>query len=156
MDDFVIVVENREVAREILSLVTQFAEDVLKLKLNQSKTKIFPINQGVNTIGYKIYTTHMLLRNESKKKIKRKIRAIPNLILEGKMTVERAEQILNSWKGHAEHGDSYNFVQSLLDRFDFLYLKKKGNKTVLKINKNKLRKDGDSIDVLQEGQMAFL
>ena len=139
MDDFVIVVENREVAREILNLVTQFAEDVLKLKLNQSKTKIFPINQGVNTIGYKIYTTHMLLRNESKKKIKRKIRAMPRLILEGKMTIEKAEQILNSWKGHAEHGDSYNFIQSLLDRFDFLYLKSKGNKTVLRIDKNKLR-----------------
>lgn len=139
MDDFVIVVENREVARETLSLVTQFAEDVLKLKLNQSKTKIFPINQGVNTIGYKIYTTHMLLRNESKKKIKRKIRAMPGLILEDRMTVEKAEQILNSWKGHAEHGDSYNFIQSLLDRFDFLYLKSKGNKTVLRIDKNKLR-----------------
>lgn len=155
MDDFVIVIKNKEVAREILSLVTQFAEDILKLNLNDDKTKIFPINQGVNTIGYKIYTTHMLLRNESKKKIKRKIRAMPSLILEGKMTVEKAEQILNSWKGHAEHGNSHNFIQSLLDRFNFLYLKKKGDKTVLKIDKNKLRWDGDDIDILQK-RMAFM
>lgn len=97
----------------------------------------------------------MLLRNESKKKIKRKIRAMPGLILEGKMTVEKAEQILNSWKGHAEHGNSHNFIQSLLDRFNFLYLKKKGDKTVLKIDKNKLRQDGDDIDILQK-RMAFV
>ena len=38
---------------------------------------------------------------------------------------------------------SYNLIQSLLDRFDFLYLKKKGDKTVLKIDENKLKKDGD-------------
>lgn len=139
MDDFIIVVKNKEIAREAIGLITEYVENTLGLRLNENKTKYFPINQGVNTIGYKIYTTHMLLRNESKKKIKRKIRAMPGLILEGKMTIEKAEQILNSWKGHAEHGYSYNFIQSLLDRFDFLYLKKKGDKTVLKIDKNKLR-----------------
>ena len=156
MDDFIIVVKNKEIAKETIGLITEYVESTLGLRLNENKTKHFPINQGVNTIGYKIYTTHMLLRNESKKKIKRKIRAMPGLILEGKMTIEKAEQILNSWKGHAEHGDSYNFIQSLLDRFDFLYLKKKGDKTVLKIDKSKLKKDGGGVDILEEGQVAFV
>ena len=71
------------------------------------------------------------------------------------MTVEKAEQILNSWKGHAEHGDSYNFIQSLLGRFEFLYLKSKGKKTVLKIDKSKLKKGGDDIDILQK-RMALV
>ena len=81
---------------------------------------------------------------------------MPGLILEGRMTVEKAEQILNSWKGHAEHGDSHNFIQSLLDRFKFLYLKKKGNRTVLKIDIAKLKKDGDDIDILQKQKMALV
>lgn len=156
MDDFVIVVKDKEVAKEALCLVSDFTKELLRLKLNENKTKIFPINQGVNTIGYKIYTTHMLLRNESKKKIKRKVKAMPDLILEGKLTVEKAEQMLNSWKGHAEYANSYNFIQSLIDRFDFLYLKKKKNgKTVFKINVSKLEKEGDSNDFLQE-RMAFM
>jgi len=149
MDDFVIVIKDKETARNILNLVNDFVKKTLGLELNINKTKIFPINQGVNTIGYKIYTTHMFLRNESKKKIKRKIRAMPRLITEGKLTVEKAEQILNSWKGHAEHGNSYNFIQSLLDRFDFLYLvKKKNNKTAFKINIDKLEKEGENYDIL--------
>lgn len=74
---------------------------------------------------------------------------MPRLITEGKLTVEKAEQILNSWKGHAEHGNSYNFIQSLLDRFDFLYLvKKKNNKTAFKINIDKLEKEGENYDIL--------
>lgn len=75
--------------------------------------------------------------------------AVPNEC-EGKSIIN------NSWKGHAEHGNSHNFIQSLLDRFNFLYLKKKGDKTVLKIDKNKLRQDGDDIDILQEWKLAFM
>lgn len=138
MDDFFIIVKNKEEANKILALIKEFVEEVLRLKLNEKKTKTFPLAQGLNAIGYKIYTTHMLLRNESKKKIKRKIKAMPRLILEGRMTVEKAEQMLNSWKGHAKHADSHNFIESLLNKFTFLYLEKKGIKTVLKINLDKL------------------
>lgn len=137
MDDFFIFTKDKVIAKEILDSITAYAKDSLHLKLNEDKTKTFPVDQGVNAIGYKIYTTHMLLRNESKKKIKRKIKAMPELILKGKLTVKKAEQMINSWKGHAEHGDSYNFIQSLLDRFDFLYMIKKGDKTIIKINVNK-------------------
>lgn len=142
---------------EILNLITKFVEDHLRLRLNENKTKIFPINQGVNAIGYKIYATHMLLRNDSKKKIKRKIRAMPHLILEGRLPIEKAEQMLNSWKGHAEHGDSYNFIQSLLKRFKFIYLvKKKNGKTAFKINAAKLKKEGDEHVVLQKREVACM
>ena len=137
-------------------MVKEFVEEELHLKLNKDKTKIFPLAQGLNAIGYKIYSTHRLLRNDSKKKIKRKVKAMPHLILEGKLTVEKAEQILNSWKGHAEHANSYNFIQYLLNKYDFLYLVKKKNKTVFKINVSKLEKEGDSNDFLQEQKMEYV
>lgn len=138
MDDVIIVVENKEKAREINNLVSSFVRQELNLICNEDKTKIFPINQGVNAIGFKIHATHRLLRNDSKKKIKRKIKAMPNLINKGKLTVEKAEQMLNSWKGHAEHANSYNFIQSLIEKHDFLYLVKKKNKTIFKIDVSKL------------------
>jgi len=156
MDDFFIIVESKDKANRVLKLVKEFVEEELHLKLNKDKTKIFPLAQGLNAIGYKIYSTHRLLRNDSKKKIKRKVKAMPHLILEGKLTVEKAEQILNSWKGHAEHANSYNFIQCLLNKYDFLYLVKKKNKTVFKINVSKLEKEGDSNDFLQEQKMAYV
>ena len=140
MDDFFIFVKNKEEADRVLDLIYDFVEDKLQLKLNKNKTKIFPVNQGLNAIGYKIYTTHRLLRNDSKKKIKRKIKAMPRLIIEGKMTIAKAEQILNSWLGHAKHGDSYNFIKSLMIKYHFLYLIKGKDKSVLKINYNILKR----------------
>lgn len=49
--------------------------------------------------------------------------------------------MLNSWKGHADYVDSYNFIQGLLAKYDFLYLiKNKKGKFVFKINVCKLKK----------------
>jgi retron-type reverse transcriptase len=44
MDDFVAIVKTREKAKEIKRLMTQFVNDKLDLKMNQRKTKIFPLS----------------------------------------------------------------------------------------------------------------
>ena len=138
MDDVIIFVKDKQIAHQTLYLITKFIENNLKLNLNKNKTKVFPLEQGVNAIGYKIYPTHRLLRSDSKKKIKRKIKAMPHLIHEGKLTIEKAEQMLNSWLGHAKHGNSYNFIKKLIMKYNFLYITNKKSKKVLKINKYKL------------------
>ncbi len=138
MDDCIIIMPNKNSAQNLLRLLRIFARDKLHLSLNEDKSKIFPINQGVNAVGFKIYATHRLLRNDCKKKIKRKIKAMPHLIAEGKLTVQKAEQMLNSWRGHSKNSNSYNFVQGLVKKHDFIYISNKGT---LKINKTKLGGD---------------
>lgn len=125
MDDIVAILPDKARAKEFLELVRTFASEKLHLKLNKNKSKIFPIRQGVNTVGFKIHATHRLLRADSKKRIKRKAKAMPKLIKEGKLTTHKAEQILNSWKGHADHGSSHNFIQKLVKNHN-LHITKKG------------------------------
>ena len=137
MDDIIIVVESKEKAKEVKRLVAAFLKDKLNLDINKDKTKVFPLNQGVNAVGFKIYATHRLLRNNCKKKIKRKAKKMRHLLEEGKMTVEKAEQILNSWLGHAKHGNSYNFIRRLIGRNDYIYMNRKG---VLKVDTKKITK----------------
>lgn len=139
MDDIVIIVENKERAKEVLELIRTKIETELSLKLNENKSKIFPIAQGVNFIGFKIYPTHMLLRDDSKKRIKQKLRKFKPMLIEEKITIEKVEQILNSWHGHAEQANSHMFVQSLLDRFDYIELvetiKNGKKKRILKVKR---------------------
>ena len=122
MDDIIIIVENKERAKEVFELIRIKVEIVLCLKFNVNKSKIFPLAQGVNAVGFKIYPTHMLLRNESKKRIKQTLRKLKDLIVDEEMTVELAEQKLNSWLGHAEQANSYTFIQSLVEKFDYIEL----------------------------------
>ncbi|HAS91926.1 MAG TPA: RNA-dependent DNA polymerase [Clostridiales bacterium] len=138
MDDFFIFVKNKEEAKRVLCLINEFVEEKLGLKLNTEKTKIFPIEQGLNAIGYKIYITHRLLRDSSKQKVKRKLKATPHLIQEKKTTIEKIEHMLGSWMGYVSYGNSYNFIKSLMIKYGFLCLTKRRGKKVLKINKYRL------------------
>ncbi len=139
MDDIVIIVENKERAKEVLELIRVKVEFELGLKLNINKSKIFPIAQGVNFIGFKIYPTHMLLRNDSKKRIKQKLRKLDVLMIEEEISIETVEQILNSWLGHAEQANSYTFVQSLVERFNYIELiqvvRKGKKKNIIKVKR---------------------
>lgn len=126
MDDVTIVLPNKEEAFRVKQLIEEFVNETLKLELNKDKSKMFPISQGVNTIGFRIHVTHILLRNDSKKRVKRKIKKIPKLIKEGKMTVGKAEQMLNSWLGHSSYSCNWNLIQSILDKNECLTLNEKG------------------------------
>lgn len=137
-DDICIVVKNKEKAQETLNLLVEFLNTRLHLQVNKKKTKIFPIRQGVNSIGFKIHTTHRLLRNDSKKRVKRKLRKMKGLFFLGRLTIEKAEQMLNSWLGHSRYGCNCNFVNKLVSKYDFLYLNNKGN---FKINRGILIKE---------------
>lgn len=137
-DDIVIIVENKDKAQVVLDAINSFVEVNLDLETNVNKTKIFPIEQGVNTVGFKIYKTHRLLRNDSKKKIKRRVKSMPHLIIENRMTIGKAEQMLNSWKGHSDYGCNFNFIKRLIERNNFIYISEGG---VLKININMIKGD---------------
>lgn len=128
-DDIVIVSPNKDKAQEAKQLCISFLEERLNMQANPKKTQIFPINQGVNCFGFKIYRTHKLLRDDSKKKIKRKIKKMPHLIAEGRMTVEKANQMLGSWCGHASYGSTANFLRSILIRRP--YIKWDGEKLII-------------------------
>ena len=146
MDDTIIIVENKEKAKEVKDLIIDFNNKKLNLRMNEKKSKIFPINQGVNAIGFKIHPTHRLLRNDSKKKIKKKAKKMKPLIETRRMTIEKAEQILNSWLGHSSHGDSHNFITKLINKNNHIYMNEKG---VLKIDESK-------IEFLEEGDVVAI
>ena len=126
---------NKTEAQKAKKEFIDFLNERLKMEHNTQKTQVFPINQGVNAYGFKVYRTHRLLRNDSKKKIKRKVKKMPRLIHLNKMTVTTANTMLASWSGHAKYASSRNFIQSILDRRPYIELEN----DVLKINKEELK-----------------
>ena len=125
MDDIIIIEKSKEDAERTKDLVCKRIESI-NLMLNETKTSKFPLRQGVNAVGFKIHPTHKLLRNGSKKKIKRKTRKMKRLLVEGRLTKEKAEQMLNSWKGHADNGNSHTFINKLVEKNRHIFMNEKG------------------------------
>lgn len=133
-DDIIIVLPDKASAQLAKERCVAFLAERLRLTANKNKTQIFPIQQGVNAYGFKIYCTHKLLRDDSKKRIKRKIKKMPQLLKEGRITVDKCNQMLGSWSGHAKHGDSHNFKTRILEKRPYI----KMEDGILKIDETKL------------------
>ena len=65
MDDIIIQVESKEKAKEVVKEAERFLNERLNLELNKNKTKVQPIKDCVNAVGYKIWTTHKKIRLSS-------------------------------------------------------------------------------------------
>lgn len=99
-----------------LEEIRKFLNSSLKLELN-SKTAYFKEKQGINFLGYRIWKTHLLIRNQSKKKIKRKLKNFQKLYKENRIELEYITACINSWKGYAKFGNSYNLINKILKNF---------------------------------------
>jgi len=118
-DDVVAVVRTKEDAQNLLSKMTWFLKDKLGLNVND-KTKIFPLAQGVNAYGYKIWTTHMLVRDDFKRKVKRRIKAMDKKLKAGEMEMPNVQQAVNASLGHARHSNSYNLMKKIYKNYPYI------------------------------------
>lgn len=121
MDDFILLTKTKEDAKILKTKIEIFCKEELNLELNH-KSRYYPHKFGLNFCGYKIWTTHKLLRTNSKLKIKRKIKGWNNLWKAKKINLRNTVQCLNSWLGHAKHANTYKLRNEVLHKCDFLYL----------------------------------
>ena len=120
MDDFVLLLEDRNQCRVILEEIKEFLDKNLGLKLNK-KTNYFRNSQGVNFCGYKIFKTHIMLKKENKKKIKIKIKNWNKLYHKKELDLRETILKLNSWIGHAQNADTFFLVNKMIRSCDWLY-----------------------------------
>jgi len=119
MDDIVIIAPTREKAKEWLSKIVAFLRERLHLETNQ-KTKIYPLKQGVNAYGFKIRTTHLELRTESKRKAKRRVKKMDEKLKAGELTEKEVVQTFQSWLGFARWVSAYNLCRKIFAPYPYI------------------------------------
>ena len=120
MDDFILLLPTKKDCIEIKQKLEIFLHDRLQLSLND-KSRYYPYKMGVNFCGYRIFTTHRLLRLSSKKKIKRNVKKWNYLYHSKRLNFKSTLCSLNSWKGHASHCNTYKLQEKIYNSCDFLY-----------------------------------
>lgn len=134
MDDVVIIAPNKDTAREWLTKIKVFLREKLHLETNQ-KTKVFYVRQGVNAYGFKIKRTHLELRTDSKRRAKRRIKAMERKRKEGKLTRAEVIQSVNSFLGFARWACAYNLAKKIYG--PYRYIKVEGELPYGAISRNR-------------------
>lgn len=114
MDDFVTLSDSKAQLWEWRRDIEGFLSNRLMLALNH-KTAIFPVaSRGVDFLGYRIWPDYRLLRKNSVKRMKRKIRAYNRKYAAGEITAGEINASVQSWLGHAKHANTYRIRQKLM------------------------------------------
>jgi len=74
MDDFVLLDVEKQKLWNCYGLIKDFLRQELKLKIDDNKTKLTPIRKGVIFLGFKIYPNKVLLREDTVKRFKKRLR----------------------------------------------------------------------------------
>ena len=120
MDDGILIVENKEKAKEILKKIKEFIKQKLNLELNK-KTGYFPVKNGCVFCGYRIYNNYKLIKRANIIRVKKRIKGWNKKWKKGIYDFEKWNQSFNAWKGYSMHADSYKLIENLKDSMEFLY-----------------------------------
>ena len=118
-DDGLLISESKEYLKHCLDEIVKLMNKY-KLKLND-KTRIYSIDDGFEFLGFKYIRKNKKLivkvKNQTKRRFKRKIRTIYKLYINNKFSLKDLKQVKSSYLGHLKYGDTNNLVNVCLKQY---------------------------------------
>lgn len=121
MDDCVLIHQDKSYLKNCLFELKKYLNCELKLQFNE-KTQIFPLKNGVDYLGFHTYLTESgkvirKVRQQTKKKYKRKLKYLQYAYAQGEMSFEEIKQVLMSYHAHLSFGHTYKLQERIISEF---------------------------------------
>lgn len=98
-DDFVILNDNKNDLEKILSKISEFLTNELKLTLHPNKVSVSTFSSGVDFLGWVNYPNHRVLRTATKKRMIKRLAGNPT------------KETTQSYKGLMKWGNTYRIMK---------------------------------------------
>ena len=124
-DDFILLHESKEYLVYCLSEIKRILGDI-GLVINDKKTAIQPIRQGIHFLGFsfRLTETGKVIKTVLHKKIskeRKKLRKIANLVKTGRMSRKKADDCLRAHLAHIAKGDCHELTIRTVSFYKSLY-----------------------------------
>ncbi|PIQ91873.1 MAG: hypothetical protein COX91_01515 [Candidatus Nealsonbacteria bacterium CG_4_10_14_0_2_um_filter_39_15] len=116
MDDFLILDFEKKELHQIKEKIQDFLQDKLKLELHPKKVNIFPVDEGVDFLGYRSFGNYRLLRKITVKRFIKRTKADQKKLSKGLPVEEKFNNSLQSWIAYAKHGSSWRLRKNLSEK----------------------------------------
>lgn len=110
-DDFVLFHKDKSFLNEMKHVIKSFLHDRLGLAL--SKCEVFPVTHGVDFLGYRHFRDYILLRKSSAKRVIRRLKTLPALLQQGKITADQFRSSIASTEGWMKWANTHNLSLKL-------------------------------------------
>ena len=110
-DDFILFSNSKQELLQSELSIEKFI--TTKLKLNFSKSSVFPVTQGVDYLGYRHFKDYILLRKSTAKRVKRRMLRLPKMLANELITKEQYVSSIQSTNGWLKWASTNNLNISL-------------------------------------------
>jgi hypothetical protein len=114
MDDFLVLVYNKQEAWQLQEQIQHFLVQSLKLRLNPKRLVITPALKGINFLGYIVFSKYCLLRPATVKRYTRKARAKLRKGGARFLFSPEFQKSWSSWNGYAKFAKCYYLRKKIL------------------------------------------
>jgi retron-type reverse transcriptase len=118
VDDFLVFSDDKQHLAEMREQITDFLTR-LRLRLHPTKNVIFPVNQGIRFLGYRVFPTHRLLVQENIRRFRRRLRQMQRDYAGWRLSFAEIHRRIVSWIGHARQANTYRLRCQLLPTIVF-------------------------------------
>ncbi|MCX6740883.1 MAG: RNA-directed DNA polymerase, partial [Candidatus Parcubacteria bacterium] len=117
MDDFLILVYNKQQAHQLKTQIQDFLQERLKLQFNPKRLIISPATKGIDFLGYLVFPNYCLLRKSTVKRYIKKTKA--KIKKSGPKFLSSPEFRTSwvSWAGYAKFAKSWHLRKNILQLF---------------------------------------
>lgn len=129
MDDFLIISNDREYLTHCIEEVSKKMDELI-FELHPDKTRIFPIKEGIEFLGFTFRLTEtgkvlMLIKSDNVKRERKKLVRLVNRSKRGLIPREKVDESYKAWRDHAEKGNSFKLLQRMDAFYKDLWKEKK-------------------------------
>ena len=117
MDDFVLMDISKERLQKAKREIAHFLKENLRLNLHPKKQTISPLKCGVDFLGFRIFSTHRLLRKENVKRFRRRLKRMKKQFEKKEITIGKIGLSIRGWIAHAKWGNTYRLRKKILRDF---------------------------------------
>jgi len=114
VDDFVVFHREKQILEEYKNKINNYLKNELKLELHPNKTKIIPLREGVQFLGYRIFYYHKLLRKINKRKFMKNFNEKLSLYTTKQISYEELISSLQGWFGYSRWANTYKFRKKVI------------------------------------------
>ncbi len=116
-DDFIILSQSEDHLRSRLILIESFLRKRLHLELHPKKIVISKLSQGIDFVGYVLFSQYRRLRATTRRRLKRRLHEAYEDYREEKVTAEAMNQKLQSYLGILSHANEHTLSEALKNAY---------------------------------------
>lgn len=91
----------------------------IRLKLHSGKTQIFETKHGINFVGFRIVNNQIRVISKNIRRGRKRLHRLRKQINLGKTHTDQIQRSIQAWKGHLQHGNTWQLQQQLFSGLEF-------------------------------------